>query len=180
MDEKDLQTVDWGELRGLITQRVSVTPQWVGHMLDRGDDPERTNLRDVCGYLQFSREGKVEFRDQVVDIIIEAYREVAGTVEGITVPNIYSDLLAIFEDGKGSLNMSNWHGGYGAYFCDTTHCLAGWAVTLAKDGLNLEDMLSTYIAGAVVYKVSTGDIPDFFAENDEAMDDLIARSCQDN
>ena len=52
---------------------------------------------------------------------------------------------------EGALDMRTWH------TCQTTHCRAGWAVTLAgKAGKELEDRLSTPVAAMLIYKASTG------------------------
>ena len=66
--------------------------------------------------------------------------------------------------------MRTWHS------CETTHCRAGWAVTLAgKAGAELEDQLGTATAATLIYLASDPDlerIPDFHASDDEAMADM--------
>ena len=47
--------------------------------------------------------------------------------------------------GPGALDMSTWH------TCETTHCLAGWAVALSGPaGKALEAVTSTSVAGAIL------------------------------
>ena len=66
--------------------------------------------------------------------------------------------------------MSNWH------TCETTHCRAGWVVTLAgEQGKELERKTSTRFAARQIYKASSNigvTYPAFFVGNDEAMKDM--------
>ena len=64
--------------------------------------------------------------------------------------------------------MGNWH-------CGTTHCRAGWVVTLAgKAGKALEDSTSTPFAAMQIYRASdpTWRMSDFFATKEEALADM--------
>jgi hypothetical protein len=70
-----------------------------------------------------------------------------------------------------ALDMSTWHK------CETTHCRAGWAVTLAgKEGAELEAKYGPEDAGRRIYLASTGYVPNFFASNDAALEDIKARA----
>lgn len=71
---------------------------------------------------------------------------------------------------NGTLNMREWH------TCETTHCRAGWAITLAGiAGRNLERQYGPEVAGTLIYTASTGrKHPNFFAKNEEAMADIKA------
>ena len=60
-----------------------------------------------------------------------------------------------------ALNMDRWH------TCDTTHCLAGWAVALHPDGKRLEENSSTYLAGRLLLGDEAAKV--FFASNEEAI-----------
>jgi hypothetical protein len=74
---------------------------------------------------------------------------------------------------NGSLEMSDWH------TCATTHCRAGWAITLAGEaGAALEKQVGPWLAGALIYVASTGrtEVPNFFASNEEALVDIKARA----
>jgi hypothetical protein len=66
--------------------------------------------------------------------------------------------------------MEAWH------TCDTTHCRAGWVVTLAGDeGLELERKTSTSFAALAIYNKSSVikvSLDKFYQEHDEAMDDM--------
>ena len=42
-----------------------------------------------------------------------------------------------------NLNMSTWH-------CGTSHCLAGWATTIAEKGKELEVKYGSYLAGEML------------------------------
>jgi hypothetical protein len=70
----------------------------------------------------------------------------------------------------GALNMNEWH------TCSTTHCRAGWVVTLAgKEGKELEAKTSTEFAALQIYHASS-DIKvsptEFYRSNEVAMEDI--------
>lgn len=98
------------------------------------------------------------------------------------VKDLDAEILKAVEAG-GTLDMSDWHGDMypkltgderlRAEICGTTHCRAGWAIHLAGEaGIALESAVGAESAGACIYLASTGSIPDFFATNDEAMEDM--------
>ena len=92
----------------------------------------------------------------------------ANGISAPVVPNIDAAILAAIEKG-GCLEMGSWH------MCETTHCRAGWAVTLAGlPGKILEDRIGSGPAGALIYAASRPGkrVPNFFANNDEAMEDI--------
>jgi hypothetical protein len=67
----------------------------------------------------------------------------------------------------GHLDMSSWHK------CKTTHCRAGWAITLAGEaGKALEEKHGPQRAGTMIYRASTGHVPYFFASTEVAMTDI--------
>lgn len=76
----------------------------------------------------------------------------------------------------GALNMQNWH------TCGTTHCRAGWIVTLAgEQGETLEDCFDTSLAAMMIYEKSTGEKLSpvkFFESNEAALADMKARAEQ--
>ncbi len=87
-----------------------------------------------------------------------------------TVADLDAKILSCIENG-GGLEMDRWH------TCDTTHCRAGWAVVLAGyAGRILEERVGSYAAGALIYEASTGNVPDFFAENEDALEDIKLRA----
>jgi hypothetical protein len=76
-------------------------------------------------------------------------------------------MLRVIESGAGKLDMGTWHR------CDTTHCRAGWAITLAGvAGAALEDKYGPHRAGIMIYRASTGRVPHFFASDERALDDI--------
>lgn len=86
------------------------------------------------------------------------------------VPDLDYRILTLIERGSGSLNMDAWH------TCQTTHCLAGWAIHLAGvSGYDLERDLGPSVAGTLIFQASCGYVPDFFARNEEALQDLRER-----
>ncbi len=66
--------------------------------------------------------------------------------------------------------MGSWH------VCETTHCRAGWVVTLAGEaGKAMEWCLGTPAAAAIIYLASDPKIekmPNFYADNETAMADM--------
>jgi uncharacterized protein YjbI with pentapeptide repeats len=72
----------------------------------------------------------------------------------------------------GALNMGQWH-------CGTSHCRAGWVVTLAgKEGADLEAKIGTSAAAMAIYMASdperwtTERLPDFYCGNETALADM--------
>ena len=86
------------------------------------------------------------------------------------VKDIDAKILAAVESGKGKLEMGSWH------YCETTHCRAGWAITLAGEaGKTLEDDRGPFHAGVAIYLASTGRAPHFFdRSNERALADIRA------
>ena len=86
-----------------------------------------------------------------------------------SIPNIHN---AIYEAAskEDALNMDAWH------TCKTTHCRAGWVVTLAGDaGAAMEYCIGTPAAAALIYMKSDPElerVPDFYASNEEALADM--------
>lgn len=110
-----------------------------------------------------------------------------GLLEGheVSVPvvkDLDAEILKAIERG-GKLNMDTWHGRpcpvlpgesrLRAQACGTTHCRAGWAIHLAGEaGIALESIMGPEAAGKCIYLASTGFVPDFYAGNEEAMEDI--------
>ena len=85
------------------------------------------------------------------------------------IPNIDRAILDAVKQEGCSLDMSKWH------TCETTHCRAGWAITLAGPvGKTLEEVLGASVAGALIYNASRPGkrVPDFHASNEDAMADM--------
>lgn len=86
-----------------------------------------------------------------------------------TIERIHTAIAdAVGENGE-NLMMSEWH-------CGTTHCRAGWVVTLAGEaGAKLETSIGTAVAAALIYLASDPEIariPDFYCKDDEALTDI--------
>jgi hypothetical protein len=72
-----------------------------------------------------------------------------GTFVIPVIENIHQKVLEAVSDPE-ALDMSTWH------TCDTTHCRAGWVVTLAGEaGKKLEEETSTAFAAYQIYKKSS-------------------------
>ena len=61
------------------------------------------------------------------------------------------------------LEMSTWH------TCDTVHCIAGWTVVLHPAGRIMEALLGTPTAAALILWKCEGEVPNFYASNEQAM-----------
>ena len=74
--------------------------------------------------------------------------------------------------GHDGLDMTVWH------TCDTTHCIAGWAVHLSGDaGARLEAQVGSAAAGALIYaRHGCASIPDFYEANTVALQHLRERA----
>ncbi|WP_045769519.1 pentapeptide repeat-containing protein [Xanthomonas albilineans] len=87
----------------------------------------------------------------------------------VVINNIHSAVYAAASQPM-ALEMGDWH------TCDTTHCRAGWVVTLAGDGGRaLEYAYGTSTAAALIYMSSDPQlehIPDFYCGNDKALEDM--------
>lgn len=88
------------------------------------------------------------------------------------VPNVAAAILQLIDSGQGSLEMQAWH------TCGTTHCVAGWAVTLAGEaGAKMEADLGPAAAGALIFAASGEPvIPNFYGTNADALADLRRRA----
>ena len=85
------------------------------------------------------------------------------------IPDIHRAVYAA-AGAPGALDMTDWH------TCDTTHCRAGWVVTLAGEaGAELERRWGTPAAAAFIYGASDPSmdrIPDWTADEGEALADM--------
>ena len=97
---------------------------------------------------------------------------VIGLPDAPVIAGIDAAILAAIAAG-GELLMVRWH------TCETTHCRAGWAITLAGErGKELERLYGPSMAGALIYHASDPDrpIPDWLASNEAAMADMRERA----
>ena len=85
------------------------------------------------------------------------------------IPNIHQAVYTA-ASAPGALEMGDWH------TCETTHCRAGWVVTLAGDaGKAMEYCMGPAAAAALIYLASDPKlekIPDFYATNEDALADM--------
>ena len=88
------------------------------------------------------------------------------------IPSIHAAVLEAATVPPEALDMSLWHAE-----CGTTHCRAGWVVTLAGErGKALESLTSTLHASMMIYHASCPKVPvspnRFFETNEKAIDDM--------
>ncbi|CAB4218921.1 Pentapeptide repeat, partial [uncultured Caudovirales phage] len=102
--------------------------------------------------------------------------DLSGALKGVpVVPHIDAAILRAIGDG-GHLDMGDWHK------CETTHCRAGWAITLAGEGgAALEFAMGPAAAGSLIYAASRPGqkIPNFYASTDAALEDIKAGAAAD-
>jgi hypothetical protein len=97
-----------------------------------------------------------------------------NTPEIPVIEKIDAKILAAIEAG-GTLDMGSWH------TCETTHCRAGWAITLAGEaGTKLEAAVGSAAAGSLIYAKSRPGkpVPNFYASDDDAMADIRAAAAE--
>ncbi len=85
------------------------------------------------------------------------------------IENIHQRVYAAVTATPDALNMSTWH------TCETTHCRAGWVVTLAGDaGKALEMFHGPLLAAQLIYRESGSPIAParFFDSNEDALADM--------
>jgi hypothetical protein len=101
----------------------------------------------------------------------DAYLSGAYLSDAPAIPNIHQTVYAA-ACIPGALNMESWH-------CGTSHCRAGWVVTLAgEEGKALEDKIGTPAAAMSIYMASDPErwkierLPNFFCGNEAALADM--------
>lgn len=86
------------------------------------------------------------------------------------IPNIDATILSVITTQN--FSMDHWHRNMR---CGTTHCRAGWAITLTGEaGKCLEAAYGPAMAGALIYGASRPGqpTPNFFATNVDAIADM--------
>jgi hypothetical protein len=98
--------------------------------------------------------------------------DLTGARPGLLVPRVEGlvrQILDLVEADGQALDMARWH------TCETTHCLAGWGVSLGgEEGRALERKIGAGAAGALIWHSSTGRVPNFYATTERALVDLRA------
>jgi uncharacterized protein YjbI with pentapeptide repeats len=95
----------------------------------------------------------------------------SGALAGVPfIKDIHQTVYQAASVPPEALDMSTWHK------CETTHCRAGWVVTLAgAGGKALEWAIGTPAAAAIIYMKSDPKlkkIPNFYASNADALADM--------
>jgi len=89
------------------------------------------------------------------------------------IPDLDAEILKRVESCPTALDMRQWH------TCETTHCRAGWAITLAgESGKVLESIYGPSVAGALLYARAYPDlpVPNFVDSNEAALEDIRSRA----
>lgn len=93
------------------------------------------------------------------------------SIGGLPVPVIQDIHRKVYDAASQpqALCMDTWH------TCETTHCRAGWVVTLAGEaGKTLEHSTSSLFAAQQIYRASGYDISPvrFYDSNEKALEDM--------
>ena len=106
----------------------------------------------------------------------------SGDMDVPIVGNLHTKILDQIENGKGRLNMDNWHGDSdqdeysNEGFCQTTHCYCGWAEVYAgKEWFDKALIFSHTAIGHILIGASFPEMeeePDFSASHDEALENI--------
>lgn len=79
-------------------------------------------------------------------------------------PTLKAKILEKVEAEGCKLEMADWH------TCETTHCLARWAVVLSGEaGRELEAKSTTYLAGRLLLGLDAGAAEIFYSDDETAM-----------
>ena len=95
----------------------------------------------------------------------------SGAVLSVVIPIVADIDRKVFQAVQKSdkLEMRRWHSE-----CGTKHCRAGWVIVIAGGaGTELEAAIGTNAAAALIYYRSRGNIPDFFTDNETAMQSIV-------
>lgn len=88
------------------------------------------------------------------------------------IENIHSKVMEAITKNPNEFDMSSWH-----TECGTTHCRAGWVITLAgEEGKALEAFHDTPLAALLIYHASSSipiSMPRFYENSETAMADII-------
>ena len=98
--------------------------------------------------------------------LVSAYVYAGGKKADLKVEGINSKQLIAIETKKWGFDMSTFED---KTFCGTTYCMAGGAVVLSQQQ-ELKEWLGWANVGAMVYYVSTGHVPDFYSDNETALE----------
>ena len=112
-----------------------------------------------------------DLRDAVLRGAVLRDADLSENLEGVPfIKDIHQTVYNACTVSPDALDMVGWHK------CETTHCRAGWVVTLAGEGGKaLEFAMGTPAAAAIIYLKSDPKLekmPDFYCSNEEALADM--------
>jgi hypothetical protein len=161
LNDADLK---WADLRGADIRGANLNDADLSDAKMGGADLNDVDLSDA-------KMGGADLSEAKMGDVNLIGADLRGAIlpEGIPIiPDIHR---AVYDaaSAPGALDMGQWH-------CGTTHCRAGWVVTLAgEDGKRLEARLGTSAAAALIYYASDPTlehVPDWGASNEEALFDM--------
>jgi hypothetical protein len=157
LSDADLSNADLSnaDLRGAVLRDAVLTNADLRGSVLRGADLRGAVLRGAALSGAYLRDAYLSGADLsgAIDISIaaDAAERLRAVARAALQPN--------------ALEMGAWH------TCETTHCMAGWAVHLAGEpGRLLEQVVGTEIAG--LYLLGTEAHRHFYANNEEALEFL--------
>ncbi len=148
------------DLRGAVLRDADLRNAVLGDAVLSGADLRSADLRDAV------------LRDAVLRDAVLSDAVLSGADLNdcpVKIENIHQRVYAAAST-ENALDMKNWH------TCETTHCRAGWVITLAGDaGSALEYAMGTPAAAALIYQASDPlleKIPNFYANKTDALADM--------
>ena len=136
-----------------------------------GADLREADLSEADLSGAYLREADLRWADLSGAYLREADLRWAYLSEAPVIEDIHAKVYAAASQ-PGALDMGKWH-------CGTSHCRAGWVVTLAgKEGSDLEARIGTPAAAMAIYMASDPDrwkterLPDFYCDNATALADM--------
>jgi len=87
------------------------------------------------------------------------------------IKNIHQKVFDAVSKDHSKLDMNTWH-----TTCGTSHCRAGWVITIAgEEGRKLEELTDTCFAAMMIYKKSSNikvPVVRFFEDQKIALEDI--------
>jgi hypothetical protein len=119
-----------------------------------------------------------DWRNVRVNELISAYIYAGGHKSDLIDKELNTKILTDIEDQKWILDQSTWHG---ENACGTTHCMAGGTIIiLGAPAYELESIVGTPTAAAIISYINTGSIPNYYEmDNEKALQDIRERAAKE-
>lgn len=163
------------DLSGADLDGADLGGAYMAEAILRGASLNKTDLRNAD--LSGADLRGVDLSEAVLSDFVNLSRanlDGATLPQGVpTVDDLDRRMMESAWSSETALNMTTWHS-----VCGTSHCRAGWTVTLAgEEGAALEKQIGTNAAAALIYAASgSHPAPNWYACHEDAMADILDRS----